>query len=63
MNTTKELLTSEQATNLINLVHDEYLECVIAGQTEDYAEWATFAAECIAKLIIPTQVKAPGTAS
>lgn len=49
----REMLGSEQTVNMLNLVHDEYLESVLAGHEEDYADWAAFAVECIEKIIVP----------
>lgn len=49
------IFESEQKYYLFDLVHDEYLESVIAGHDEDYQEWADFAAYIIAKVTIPEQ--------
>lgn len=52
----KEKLTSkDQIANLVNLAHDEFLECVIAGHEEDYESWALFIGEMTVKLLIPEQ--------
>lgn len=53
MNSTKELVTSEQVTFALNITHDEYLENVIEGRDEKYQEWAEHAAWMIAKILIP----------
>lgn len=43
----------DKASYLSTLVHDEWLETIIAGHEEPYKEWCNFAAWLIMKCIIP----------
>lgn len=53
---TLEMNLAEQSAYLVTLVHDEFLESVIAGQTDDYLEWSEFIHDCLDKLVgIPLQ--------
>lgn len=49
------VLDRDQAKFLTTLVHDEWLEMVIAGHDEKYSEWANFAAWLILKICVPEQ--------
>lgn len=49
------VLDREQAKFITTLVHDEWLETVIAGHNEPYEEWTRFAAQLVLQVCLPEQ--------
>lgn len=49
------VLDRDKSKFLTTLVHDEWLEEVMAGHEEPYKEWAEYAAWLVMKVCIPEQ--------
>lgn len=49
------LYDRDKASYLSTLVHDEWLENIMAGHDEKYQEWHEYAAWLILKCVIPEQ--------